>query len=130
MQGVIFGMIVVDMIKPFLSLYIQTIYAFLVGITFLTLPNKIFKIFGVPTTKEYWVFFIGLLALSFCFYYFQIARFGNAKVVMSTVYGRLFFTGSVIIFAFLDIFPKQFVGVMVIEASLAIWSWKEVVWRK
>jgi len=118
------------MTKIYRSLLAQTVYGFLIGVTFLTVPNEVFKIFEVPTTGEYWVFFIGLLALSFCFYYFQIARFGNAKVVMSTVYGRLFFTGSVIVFAFLGIFPKQLVGAMLIEVCLAIWSWKEVVWRK
>ena len=65
------------------------------------------------------------MALMLCFYYFQIAKSGSTQAVMGTVYGRWFFTGVVTMTAVIGIIPKLIILMMIFEAGLAYWAWRE-----
>lgn len=111
--------------KSFKSVYAQMIYSFISGIALLTIPNSFITLVGFEPTKEKWVSAIGLLALSLCFYYFQIARSGSIVAVMGTVYGRWFFTGIGTVSALVGIMPIMIIPAMIFEAGLAFWAWRE-----
>lgn len=107
------------------SIYAQMAMSLVSGILLLTIPNKLIPLLGVEPTKEIWIYGIGLMALTLCFFYFQIARTTDKKVVMGTVYGRLFFTSTVSILALAGIAPLIMFPLQFAEASLAIWAWRE-----
>lgn len=111
--------------KTYKSIYAQMSMSFVSGILLLTIPNKLIPLLGVEPTKEIWIYGIGLMALSLCFYYYQIAKTTDKKVVMGSVYGRLFFTITVAILAILGKAPLIFLPLQVFEFSLAIWGWRE-----
>jgi hypothetical protein len=68
-------------------------YIFVSGILLLAAPNFVITLVGFKLTQEPCIYAIGLLALSLCFCYLEIARSGSPRAVIGTVYGRWFFTG-------------------------------------
>lgn len=111
------------------SIYIQMIMSFVSGIILLTIPNKLLPLLGISPTQEIWIYGIGLMALTLCFYYYQIAKTIDKKVVMGTVYGRVFFTSAIAILAILGKAPLIFLPLQIFEFSLAIWGWRETKTR-
>lgn len=95
------------------------------GMALLTIPNKLIPLLDISPTKEIWIYGIGLMALTLCFYYFQIAKTTDKKVVMGTVYGRIFFTTTISILAILGKAPLIFLPLQIFEFSLAMWGWWE-----
>ena len=111
--------------KIYKSIYAQMVYSFISGMLLLTIPNSVITIVGFQPTEERWISAIGLLALSLCFYYFQIARSGSVKAVMGTVYGRWFFTSVATVAALFGLVPLLIIPMMIFEASLAVWALRE-----
>lgn len=112
--------------KHFYSIYIQLAYSLVSGILLLTIPNPVITLIGFAPTQEKWISVIGLLALSLCFYYYNIALSGNKQAILGTVYGRWFFTSIGTITALFGIMPILIIPAMLFEAGLAFWAWKEV----
>ena len=111
--------------KTYKSIHAQMLMSLVSGILLLSIPNKLIPLLGVAPTKEIWIYGIGLMALSLCFYYYQIARTTDKRVVMGTVYGRLFFTSTVSVLALVGIAPLIMFPLQFAEASLAVWAWRE-----
>ena len=101
------------------------LYRLISGLLLLTTPNFAIAFVRFESSKEKWVSTIGLLALSLCFYYFQIARSESKKAVLGTVYGRWFFTTVATLSALAGFVPKLIIPMMIFEAGLAFWAWKE-----
>ncbi len=101
------------------------VMSFVSGVLLLTIPNKLISLLGIKQTEEIWIYGIGLMALTLCFYYYQMAKTTDKKVVMGTVYGRLFFTMTIAILAIIGKAPLIFLPLQIFEFSLAIWGWRE-----
>jgi hypothetical protein len=112
--------------KQFKSIYVQMFYSLFSGLFLLTIPNSVITLVGFKPTQEKWIYVVGLLALSLCFYYFQIAKSGSRIAVLGTVYGRWFFTSVATIAALVGIMPKLIIPMMLFEAGLAFWAWIEI----
>jgi hypothetical protein len=111
--------------KVYKSIYAQMTMSLVSGILLLTIPNKLIPLLGVEPTQEIWIYGIGLMALTLCFYYYQIAKTTDKNVVMGTVYGRLFFTITIAVLAILGKAPLIFLPLQIFEFGLAIWGWRE-----
>lgn len=114
------------MAKTYKSVYVQMVYSGVTGLLLIMVPNFVMSLMGLEPTDEKIVYVLGLLAISLSFYYYQIAKEGSKKVVMGTVYGRYFFAGSVIALATIEILPLLIIPMMLFEASLAYWGWREI----
>ncbi|MEO8147959.1 MAG: hypothetical protein ABI723_10000 [Bacteroidia bacterium] len=69
--------------KTYKSIYTQLAMSFVSGILLLTIPNKLIPLHGIEPANEIWIYGIGLMALTLCFYYYQIAKTTDPKVVMN-----------------------------------------------
>lgn len=107
------------------SLYGQLLYVIINGLLLLFIPNTVLGMFGFEPTHEIWLRVMGLLVLALSFYYYNIAHHGNRKIVMATVYGRLFFCGGLVLFAVFGIAQPMIAAFAGLETLLALWSWRE-----
>lgn len=112
--------------KVYKSLYGQLAYVILSGLQLLFIPNIMLATFGLPPTHEIWLRVMGMLVLALGFYYYAMARHGTSQVVRSTVWGRLFFCGGLVVFVLLGIAKPPLIGFAVVETGLALWTWWEL----
>lgn len=82
------------MSKSAKSVYIFSLYLFVLGVTLLIAPNAMLGFFGVAPTTEVWIRVAAMLTLLIGFYYFMAARAELIPFFRWTVYARL----SVIVF--------------------------------
>jgi hypothetical protein len=114
---------------PYRSMYGQMAYVIFSGLSLLFIPNLLLGIFGIEPAHEIWIRIMGLLVLVLSFYYYAMAKYGNDKVVIATVWGRLAFCAGLIIFVFLGMVKPALIGFALFETGLSIWSWKEIKGR-
>ena len=62
------------MSKSAQSLFVFSIYQFILGLILLVLPNVLLNLFFLPETNEVWIRVVGMLVLILGFYDFQASK--------------------------------------------------------
>ncbi|MBC7891381.1 MAG: hypothetical protein H7Y12_04135 [Sphingobacteriaceae bacterium] len=112
--------------KTYNSLYGQMVYVLLSGLSLLLIPNPLLQFLGFEPTHELWIRVLGMLVLVLTIYYNALARYGNDRVALATVQGRLVFCGGLVVFVLLGWAKPALIGFALAETGLALWTWWEV----
>ncbi|MBW6463011.1 MAG: hypothetical protein K0B84_02340 [Firmicutes bacterium] len=110
------------MSKAAFSVRVFSIYAMVLGVLLIVVPNTLLAVFQVPETNEIWIRVAGVLVLIIGYYYFMASGKELLDFFKWSVYGRLsvlvFFLGFVI----LGLDPATLVLVGAIDALAALWT--------
>jgi hypothetical protein len=110
------------MSKSARSVFVFSLYLFVLGIILVVIPNNLLDIFSVPRTNEVWIRVVGMLVLILGFYYFQASR-NEIKIFLQwTVYVRIAVLLFFIAFVILGFAPPILILFGFIDAIAALWT--------
>jgi hypothetical protein len=110
------------MSKSAKSVFLFSLYLFMLGVILLLFPNLLLKLFFIAPTSEVWIRVVGMLAFVLGLYYFQAAMSDLKQFFQWTVYVRasvLFFFIGLVLFA--DA-PPVLVLFGLIDAAAGLWT--------
>ena len=110
------------MSKSAQSLFVFSIYLFVLGIILIVIPNVLLHLFAFPETNEVWIRVVGLLVFILGFYYFQASKGEMKDFFQWTVYGRTAVLIFFIIFVLLDFAPPILILFGFIDAVAVLWT--------
>ncbi len=90
------------MSKSARSLFVFSVYLFILGIILIVIPNVLLRLFALQETNEVWIRVVGMLVFILGFYYYQASRSEIKKFFQWTVYGRTAVLIFFIVFVLLD----------------------------
>ena len=110
------------MSKSAFSLFVFSLYMFVLGMVLVVVPNLMLSLFNVAETQEVWIRVVGMLILIIGFLNFMASRNELIIYIRWTVYGRLavllFFT----LFVAFGLAPPVLILFGVIDALAAVWT--------
>jgi hypothetical protein len=110
------------MSKSAQSLFVFSIYLFILGLILLVIPNVLLNLFSLPETNEVWIRVVGMLVLLLGFYDFQASKNGMIKFFQWSVYARAVVPIFFIVFVLLDFAPPILILFGVIDGVAALWT--------
>jgi hypothetical protein len=110
------------MSKAAKSILVFGIYAVVVGLTFLVIPNIALALLGGPTSDEVWIRVLGLIVAILGYYYIQAARHELTPFFRSTVQGRPLVLVGFIVFVLLGLAKPVLIIFGVIDLLGALWT--------
>jgi hypothetical protein len=110
------------MSKAALSVWVFSIYLFLLGAVLVIVPNVLLAPFGFPDTDEVWVRVVGMLVVILGYYYRTAAISESTAIIRATVVGRSLVLVFFIIFVALRFAPPALILFGVIDAAAAAWT--------
>ena len=110
------------MSKSARSLFIFSIYLFVLGIILIVIPNVLLNLFTLPETNEVWIRVVGMLVFLVGFYYFRASKSEMKKFFQWTVYARTSVLIFFIVFVLLDLAPPILILFGFIDAVAALWT--------
>ncbi len=110
------------MSKSARSLFVFSVYLFILGIILIVIPNVLLRLFALQETNEVWIRVVGMLVFILGFYYYQASRSEIKKFFQWTVYGRTAVLIFFIVFVLLDFAPLTLILFGFIDAVAAFWT--------
>jgi hypothetical protein len=110
------------MSKSAQSLFVFSIYLFILGLILLVIPNVLLNLFSLPETNEVWIRVVGMLVFLLGFYDFQASKNEMIKFFQWSVYARAVVPIFFIVFVLLDFAPPILILFGVIDAVAALWT--------
>jgi hypothetical protein len=110
------------MSKSARSVFVFSLYLFVLGIILVVIPNSLLDIFSMPKTNEVWIRVVGMLVLILGFYYFQASRSEIKIFLQWTVYVRIAVLLFFIAFVILGFAPPILILFGFIDAIAALWT--------
>jgi len=110
------------MSKSALSLFVFSLYLFVLGIILIVIPNVLMSLFKFPETNEVWIRVVGTLVLILGYYYFQASKIEIKKFFQWTVYGRTAVLIFFIVFVLLGFASPMLILFGFIDAVAALWT--------
>ena len=110
------------MSKAAISVFVFSIYLFVLGLILVAFPNVLLSLFRVPETNEVWIRVVGMLVLILGYYYSTAAQNELTPFLRATVIGRFSVLGFFIVFVLLDFAPPILILFGVIDAVAATWT--------
>ena len=110
------------MSKSARSLFVFSVYLFVLGIVLIVIPNVLLNLFSFPETSEVWIRVVGMLVFILGYYYFQASRSEIKKFIQWTVYGRTVVFIFFIVFVLLDFAPPILILFGFIDVVAALWT--------
>lgn len=110
------------MSKSARSVFIFSIYMFVLGIILVVVPNVLLGLFTLPETNEVWIRVVGMLLIILAFYYFQASRSEMKKFFQWTVYGRTSVPIFFLVFVLLGFALPILILFGFIDAVAALWT--------
>ena len=110
------------MSKSAQSLFVFSIYLFILGLILLVIPNVLLNLFTLPETNEVWIRVLGVVLAILGFYYFQASKNEMIKFFQWSVYARAVVPIFFIVFVLLDFAPPILILFGVIDAAAALWT--------
>ena len=110
------------MSKSAWSLFVFSIYLFVLGVIFIVIPNVLLSLFTFPETNEVWIRVVGVLVFILGYYYFQASKSEIKKFFQWTVYARTAVLIFFIVFVLLDFAPPILIMFGFIDAVAALWT--------
>ncbi|MCB9082239.1 MAG: hypothetical protein H6555_11060 [Lewinellaceae bacterium] len=104
------------------SIFIYSLYLFMMGLALMIIPNHLLAIFDLEPTSEIWIKVLGLFAFTTGIYYYYSSRHEQVAFYTSTVAGRIFF--FVALLSFVLIFQVNPVIALIGSVDLvgALWT--------
>ena len=93
------------MSKSARSLFVFSIYLFVLGMILLVIPNVLLTLFGLPKTNEVWIRVVGMLVFILGFYYFSASKNEIKSFLQWTVYARTSVLFFFVVFVLLGFAP-------------------------
>ena len=103
------------------SVAVWTVYALLVGILLLVVPNFLLGLFQIEETSESWVRVLGSVVVLLAIYYGFMAREDSGSMFRATVIGRVLVAIVLTLLAFTT-GPWQLVLFAVVDLAGAVWT--------
>ncbi len=110
------------MSKSARSVYVFSIYLFVLGIILELIPNVLLSLFFIPETSEVWIRVVGMLVLILGFYYFHASRNELSSFFQATVYGRSSVLVFFIVFVLLNFAPPTLILFGLADGAGALWT--------
>ncbi|NNE65179.1 MAG: hypothetical protein HKN33_01320 [Pyrinomonadaceae bacterium] len=110
------------MSKAATSVFVFSLYMFVLGLVLLIVPNMLLRIFAIPDTSEVWIRVVGMLVLILGAYYFQAARNELVEFFKVCVLGRFSVLIFLTAFVLLGFAPATLILFGVIDAAAASWT--------
>ncbi len=104
------------------SVFIFAIYAVVLGITLVIVPNLLLGLFGVPPTSEVWIRVAGMLLIFIGVYYIWAARSEMTEFMRLTVYLRSSVVVFFIAYVALGFAPPTLILFGVVDLVAAMWT--------
>ena len=104
------------------SVFVFSLYMFILGLMLIAVPNVLLRLFAVAETYEVWIRIVGVLVLILGFYYFQASRSEIKIFFQWTVYGRTAVFVFFISFVIADLAPPILILFGFIDAVAALWT--------
>ena len=110
------------MSKSARSLFVFSLYLYVLGAILVLIPNVLLRLFFLPATDEVWIRVVGMLVFILGFYYFQASRNGLEKFFQWTVYARISVLFFFIAFVIAGLASPLLILFGVIDVAAAIWT--------
>jgi len=110
------------MSKSARSLFVFSVYLFVLGIILIVIPNVLLSLFKFPETNGVWIRVVGMLVFILGYYYFQASKSEIKKFFQWTVYGRTAVLIFFIVLVLLDLAPPILILFGFIDAVAALWT--------
>jgi hypothetical protein len=110
------------MSKSAQSLFVFSLYLFVLGAILTVIPNVLLNLFALQDTNEVWIRVVGMLVFILGFYYYQVSKNEIKNFIQWTVYGRASVLIFFVVFVLLDFAPPVLILFGVIDAAAAIWT--------
>ena len=110
------------MSKSARSVFVFSIYLFVLGTILLVIPNVLLNLFSIPETREVWIRVVGMLVFLLGYYYFQVSRNEIKQVFQWTVYARSSVLVFFVVFVLLDLAPAVLILFGIVDAAAALWT--------
>ncbi len=110
------------MSKSARSLFVFSIYLFILGAVLVVIPSLLLNLFNLPGTGEIWVRVVGMLVFILGFYYFLAAKNELKLFFVATVYGRAAVLVFFIFFVLFDLAQPIIILFGTVDALAALWT--------
>ena len=104
------------------SVFVFGIYAVVVGLGFLVIPNVLLPLFGFGATTEVWIRALGMVLVSAGYLYLQSGRNEVTSFFPWTVHGRAFVVVCFIAFVVLGLAKPMLLLFAAIDFLGALWT--------
>ena len=110
------------MSKAAISVFVFSIYLFVLGLILVAFPNVLLSLFRLPETNEVWIRVVGMLVLVLGYFYSIAAQNELTSFLRASVIGRFSVLVFFVAFVLLGFAPPTLVLFGVIDAVAAIWT--------
>jgi hypothetical protein len=110
------------MSRSALSLFVHSIYLYLLGFILVVTPDTLLRIFKFPETDGLWIRVVGMLVIILGFYFSQAARSDFRPFFLWTVIGRTAVPLFFIAFVIAGLAPPALILFGVIDFVAAMWT--------
>jgi len=110
------------MSKAAISVFVFSIYLYLLGLILVAFPNVLLSLFRLPQTNEVWIRVVGMLVLILGYYFTTAARNELTSFLRASVVARLTVPVFFVVFVLLDFAPPILILFGVIDAAAATWT--------
>ena len=110
------------MSKGATSVFVFSIYLFVLGMMLVAVPNVLLSPFGFAETTDVWVRVVGMLVLILGYYYNHAARQDLTSFFRCTVYARFGVLAFFVAYVALGLAPPALVLFGVVDAAAALWT--------
>jgi hypothetical protein len=110
------------MSRSALSLFVFSIYLYLMGFVLVVTPDTLVRIFKFPDADGLWVRVVGMLVIILGFYYSHIARADFRPFFVWTVIARTSVLLFFIAFVIAGLAPPALILFGVVEFAAAMWT--------
>jgi hypothetical protein len=109
-----------------ISVFVFSVYLYLLGAVLVVTPGTLLRVFGFPETDNLWIRVVGMLVIILGFYYSHAARAEFRPFFVWTVIGRTSVLLFFISFVLAGIAPATLVLFGLIDFAGAIWTFLAV----
>ena len=110
------------MSKGAMSVFVFSIYLYILGAVLVVTPGTLLRIFNFPETDDLWIRVVGMLVIILGFYYSHAARAEFRPFFVWTVIGRSAVLLFFIAFVIADLAPPTLILFGLVDFAAAIWT--------
>jgi hypothetical protein len=105
-----------------MSVFVFSIYLYILGAVLVVTPGTLLRIFDFPETDDLWIRVVGMLVIILGFYYSHAARAEFRPFFVWTVIGRSAVLLFFIAFVIADLAPPTLILFGLVDFAAAIWT--------
>jgi len=110
------------MSRSALSLFVFSIYLYLLGFVLVVTPNTLLRIFAFPDADGLWIRVVGMLVIILGFYYSHVARAEMRPFFVWTVIARTSVLLFFIAFVIAGLAPPALILFGIVDFAAAMWT--------